>query len=91
MYSSVRMGDVDAVKGRGELCREFRYVVLEVNGEYQMDEWRRIIEERTIFDIILKRKINEIGQILSIECLPYDSIERKIEGLMVDKIIITLV
>lgn len=31
------MGDVHAAKGREDLSEEFRYVMLEVNWQYQMD------------------------------------------------------
>jgi hypothetical protein len=77
---------LDTSEGRSEIAGKFRNVVLEKNGEDQMNRsvrieevLRRVKQERNILHTVERRKANWIGPILHRNCLLKHVIEGKIE------------
>ena len=74
----------DTSERRSEIPGQFLNVVLEKDGEDQLDrsceEWNRDKEQRNIVYKIKRRKANWIGHILCGNCLLQHITERKIEG-----------
>jgi len=81
--------NLDASGSRSEIPGKFRNVVLEKDGEDQLDRsceneevLLRVNEQRNILHEIRKRKANWIGHILRRNCLLKQVIEEKIKGEM---------
>jgi hypothetical protein len=77
---------VDTSESRSEVSGEFGNVVLEKNGEDQLDRscekcevLHRVKEERNILHTIKRRKTNWIGHILRRNCLLKHVTEGKLE------------
>ena len=84
-YSFVWCWNVDTSESRSEIPGRFWNVVLEKDGENQLDrsceKWRSITQSQVnILRTIKRRKANWIGYILRRKCLLRQFIEGKIEG-----------
>ena len=83
-HGSVWCWNLDAPGNRAETPGKFWNVVLEKDGEDQLDrsceKWRSVNEQRNILHEIRKRQATWIGHILHRNCLLQQVIEGKIKG-----------